>query len=142
MAVSTDRQRADTVRIREILRDTVVAFPADSSLVRALVECDSTGRAYLRELEEYRAGSRLPPPRVAIDDNVLTATAAIDSMAIYMEMKDRYIEAARTEREVVVQTVEVNRLTGWQKFWIRTGQLLAAAAVAVAGYRVYKLVKR
>lgn len=127
------------MRVVETLRDTVVRLAADSSLLRALVECDSLGQARLRELEEYRAGDRLPPPSVTIRDNILTATARVDSMAIYLTLKDRYSEAVQVEREVVTQTVEVNRLTGWQRFWMRLGQLLAAAG---AGIVAWKLLKR
>ena len=54
MTVSNEKQTTDSVVIREILRDTVVTVEADSSLVRALVECDSLGRARLRELRENR----------------------------------------------------------------------------------------
>ena len=39
-------------------------------------------------------------------------------------------------------TVEVNRLNWWQTLWMRLGQVLTAAAVAVGGYKIVKLVKR
>ena len=143
MTASTDLQQTDSVIVRETLRDTVVSIAADSSLVRALIECDSTGRAYLRQLEEYRAGARLPPPELSIDtNNVLTATAAIDSMEIYLTLKARHREDTSIHREVVTPGVEVNHLTWWQTPWIRLGQILAVAGVAVGGFRLFKLVKR
>ena len=136
MTVSNEKQTTDSVVIREILRDTVVTVEADSSLVRAL------GRARLRELREYRAGTRLPPPKVSIEDNVLTATASIDSMEIYLTLKERYRQDLKAEKEVIIKTVEVNRLNWWQTLWMRLGQVLTAAAVAVGGYKIVKLVKR
>ena len=142
MTVSNEKQTTDSVVIREILRDTVVTVEADSSLVRALVECDSLGRARLRELREYRAGTRLPPPKVSIEDNVLTATASIDSMEIYLTLKERYRQDLKAEKEVIIKTVEVNRLNWWQTLWMRLGQVLTSAAVAVGGYKIVKLVKR
>ena len=142
MTVSNEKQTTDSVVIREILRDTVVTVEADSSLVRALVECDSLGRARLRELREYRAGTRLPPPKVSIEDNVLTATASIDSMEIYLTLKERYRQDLKAEKEVIIKTVEVNRLNWWQTLWMRLGQVLTAAAVAGGGYKIIKLVKR
>ncbi len=98
MTVSNEKRTTDSVVIREVLRDTVVTVEADSSLVRALVECDSLGRARLRELREYRAGTRLPPPKVSIEDNVLTATASIDSMEIYLTLKERYRQDLKAEK--------------------------------------------
>lgn len=142
MTVSNEKRTTDSVVIREILRDTVVTVEADSSLVRALVECDSLGRARLRELREYRAGTRLPPPKVSIEDNVLTAAASIDSMEIYLTLKERYRQDLKAEKEVIIKTVEVNRLNRWQTLWMRLGQVLTAAAVAVGGYKIVKLVKR
>lgn len=130
--------RTDSVRVVETLRDTAVTVQADSSLIRALIECDSLGQAHLRQLEEYRAGERLPPPRVDIDNNVLTATAHIDSMSIYLQLKDRYKEAVQTDKRTVYKTEFVNRLTGWQRFWMRVGQIMAAAAAVVVAWKLLK----
>lgn len=138
MTIGSTKEQADSVRVVETLRDTVVRIEADSSLLRALVECDSLGQAHLRELAEYRAGNRLPPPKVSIRDNVLTATASVDSMAIYLTLKDRFTESTKIEREVVTQTVEVNRLTWWQTLWMRAGQILTAAAALLIGWKLLK----
>lgn len=138
MATSSDRSQTDSVRVVETLRDTVVRLAADSSLLRALVECDSLGQARLRELEEYRVGDRLSPPSVTIRDNVLTATARVDSMAIYLTLKDKLKEVIKIEREVVTQMVEVNRLTWWQTLWVRVGQIAIAVAAAVAAWKLIK----
>ena len=73
---------------------------------------------------------------MAIRDNVLTATAAVDSMAIYLTLKDRFTESTKIEREVVTQTVEVNRLTWWQTLWMRAGQILTAAAALLIGWKL------
>ena len=106
----------------ETLRDTVVTVKADSALIRALIECDSLGQAHIRQLVEYRAGERLRPPKIDIKDNVLTAAAQVDSMAIYLQLKDRLQvrEHNKSEIKVIHQTVETNRLTWWQKWllWI------------------------
>ena len=131
-------QSTDSVVVREVLRDTVVTVEADSSLLRALVECDSLGQAHLRQLAEYRAGDRLPPPKVSIRDNVLTATAAVDSMAIYLTLKDRFTESTKIEREVVTQTGEVNRPAGGQTLWMRADQILTAAAARLIGWKLLK----
>lgn len=133
MATDSRVIRTDSVRTVETLRDTVVTVRADSSLIRALVECDSLGQAHLRRLEEYRAGERLPPPRVEIRDNVLTAAANIDSLEIYLQLKDRYRETVQVEESYKIEYV--NRLTGWQKAWMRIGQAALLVAAAVVAWR-------
>ena len=97
------RSMSDSVVVRETVRDTVIELSPDSSLVRALIECDSLGRARLSELLDYRAGDRISPPVITMVDNILTAKSQVDSFKIYARLKDRY-EEHRTS-ETVVETV-------------------------------------
>lgn len=136
------RQTTDSVVIRETVRDTIVTVERDSALVRALVECDSLGQAHIKQLLEYESGRRLTPPVVHIRDNVLTAAAKVDSLAIYLKLKDKYKEAVRYDTRVITQTVEVNRLTGWQKTFYRLGQIFTLALLARGAFRIYKRIKR
>lgn len=146
IATSSEQQQTttDSLRTVEILRDTVVQVKADSSLLRALVECDSLGQAHLKQLLEYQAGDRLHPPLVDITNNVLTARARIDSMAIYLQLKDRYTERNKIQRvtRTITQTVEVNRLTWWQTLFYRLGQILTAALIVAGAIKLYKLKRR
>lgn len=132
----TTRSVIDSVVVRETVRDTVIELAPDSSLLQALIECDSLGRARLSRLLYYEAGERMGPPTVAISDNVLTAKAGVDSLKIYAELKDRY-EEHRT-RETVVETVEVNRPTTWQKVRMRLGEVM----MVVAAVWIVKSVKK
>lgn len=140
-ASSSDSRTFDTVTVIETLRDTVVRLAADSSMVRALLECDSLGQVHLRRLLDYQAGDRLPPPRLEIKDNVLTATASADSMAIYLTLKERLEKHISRQREIITRTVEVNRLTGWQKFRMRLGEVFGIALLVWLGGKIYKLIK-
>ena len=81
------RSMSDSVVVRETVRDTVIELSPDSSLVRALIECDSLGRARLSELLDYRAGDRISPPVITMVDNILTAKAQVDSFKIYARLK-------------------------------------------------------
>ncbi len=119
------RSMSDSVVVRETVRDTVIELSPDSSLVRALIECDSLGRARLSELLDYRAGDRISPPVITMVDNILTAKAQVDSFKIYARLKDRY-EEHRTS-DTVVETVEVNKLTAWQKVRLRLGEAMMVA---------------
>jgi hypothetical protein len=104
--------KESVIEMREVVRDSIVVVPADSSLVRALIECDSTGKATVKQLLDMYAGARVLPPRIAIDAaNVLTADCRVDSLAVYLVMKDRYYRSETAETKVV----EVNRIRWWQR---------------------------
>lgn len=137
---SSEARASDSVVIRETIRDTTVIIRADNSLLRALLECDSLGRVRMKELLEYRAGDRLKPPNVDITDNVLTAKAEIDSMAIYLQLRDRYEKhtTARMQTDKEIVTVEVNRLTWWQGLWVKLGKGLFGALAAGLIVKLFK----
>lgn len=94
---------------------------------------------YMRRLMEYQAGNRLKPPDIEVRDNVLTATAQADSMAIYLTLKDRIERHTSTRKEF--QVVEVNRLNTWQRTWMRIGQVSAVSLILFGVYKTRKLLK-
>ena len=103
-----------TVVITETIRDTVIQVQPDSSIVQALIMCDSTGRARLEEIRTLKESARVQQT-LALEDNKLTAKAVVDSMGIYLTYKERYREEQKVQ---VVETViekEVNVLKWWQK---------------------------
>lgn len=129
----------DTVTVTEQVRDTVVVVQRDQSMIRALLECDSLGQVQMRRLLEYQAGSRLKPPDIQLRDNVLTATAQADSMAIYLTLKDRIERHTSARKEL--QIVEVNRLNTWQRTWMRIGQVSAVLLILCGAFKTRKLLK-
>lgn len=132
--LSSDKSTtADSVVIVERIRDTVVTVGADSSMMRALLECDSLGQVRLKELLDYRTGQRLQPPAIYIRDNVLTAAAKVDSTAIYMQLKDRLETRSTRHDQTTTITVEVNKLTWWQTLWLTLGKLMTAFAALWIG---------
>ena len=103
-----------TVVITETIRDTVIQVQPDSSIVQALIMCDSTGRARLEEIRTLKESARVQQT-LALEDNKITAKAVVDSMGIYLTYKERYREEQKVQ---VVETViekEVNVLKWWQK---------------------------
>ena len=127
----------DTVTVRIIQRDTAVVLQSDSALVRALLECDSTGAARLREVIELRNGRRVRAPDLSVRGDTLTVRGRVDSMAVYLKLTERFRDARREKTSV--RTVEINRLSWWQSLWVGMGK---AFALAVAGVAVFKVVKR
>lgn len=105
----------------ERLRDTVVVLAPDSSLVRALLECDSSNRVRINSILSYKSGVDLQPPRLSIRNNVLTATANMAERKLLIYYRDRYYELIRNQSKVFTKTVVGNKLYWYQKTLIYTG---------------------
>lgn len=78
------------VVVTETIRDTVIQIRPDSSIVQALIMCDSTGRARLEEISTLKESARIRQT-LALKDNKLTAKSVVDSMGIYLTYKERYL---------------------------------------------------
>ena len=102
------------VTVTETVRDTVIQVRPDSSIVQALIRCDSTGRARLEEIQTLRQSERLRQT-LSLQDNRLTSKAVVDSMGIYLTYKDRYREEQNVQTIETVIEKEVNVLRWWQK---------------------------
>ena len=102
------------VTVTEIVRDTVIQVRPDSSIVQALIKCDSTGCARLEEIQTLKQSERLRQT-ISLQDNRLTAKATVDSMGIYLTYKDRYKEEQKVQAIETVIEKEVNVLLWWQK---------------------------
>ena len=103
-----------TVTITETVRDTIIQIQPDSSIVQALIRCDSTGRARLEEIRTLRESARVQQT-LNLKDNKLTAMAVVDSMGIYLTYKERYKEEQKVQTIETVIEKEVNILKWWQK---------------------------
>ena len=108
------------VTVRETVRDTVIQIQPDSSIVEALIRCDSTGRARLEEIQTLRQSARVQQT-LALKDNRLTSKAVVDSMGIYLTYKDRYREEQKVQTIETVIEKEVNILHWWQKVLMWAG---------------------
>lgn len=135
---STTIVRTET--IRETERDTVVEVQADSASIKALLECDSVGNVLLKQIAAYEAGMHVNPPKLDIQDNVLTAMVKVDSFGIFMTLRDRYVERTDFMESQEKETVYVNRLNGWQKFRIWIGNIVLI--LIPAGIFIYLRTKK
>ena len=110
-------------------KDSITYLPADSSWLKALVECDTYGNVLFKELQGYRNGKNVEVPMVTVSGNVLTVKCKIDSMAVY----NHYVKSVKKETQYrdrkVTETKYTNILSKWQKtqilfFWIESALLL------------------
>ena len=115
--------------VTEVLRDTVIMVQPDSSILQALVQCDSTGRARLQEINALKESARLQQT-IKIDPDpephkptVITIKTQVDSMGIYLIYKERYKETAEIQQIESVIEKEVNILKTWQKVLMWLGVL-------------------
>ena len=109
-----------TVTVTETVRDTVVQVRPDSSIVRALIRCDSTGRARLEEIRMLLESSRLQQtlavesPVEPYQPTAVTVRAFVDSMGIYLTLRERHREEQQVRTVDTVVEKEVNVLRWWQ----------------------------
>ena len=115
--------------VTEILRDTIIMVQPDSSILQALVQCDSTGRARLQEINALKESARLQQT-IKIDPDpkphkptVITIKTQVDSMGIYLIYKERYKESAEIQQIETVIEKEVTILKTWQKVLMWFGAL-------------------
>ncbi|OJV19868.1 MAG: hypothetical protein BGO30_07265 [Bacteroidetes bacterium 41-46] len=116
-----------TTNTVEKLRDTVIVLAPDSSLIRALLECDSTNRVRINTILSYQPGDNIAPPRLSIKNNVLTATANVAERRLHLYFRERYYELIKNQNKVYTKTVVVNELYWYQK----TLMYIGAAALFI-----------
>ena len=134
-----------TESVTETIRDTVIMVQPDSSIIQALIQCDSTGRARLQEINALKESARLqqtismePEPQ-PYKPTVITVKATIDSMGIYLTYKERYKETAEIQKIETIIEKEVNVLKWWQKLFIWLGSISTILIILTLVYALVKL---
>lgn len=121
--------------VKEVVRDTVVQVQPDSSILQALIKCDSTGRARLQEIQTLKESARLQQSikmeadPLPYQSTVITVTATVDSMGIYLTYKDRFKESVETREIETIIEKEVNILHWWQKLLMWAGGIVITITV-------------
>ena len=134
-----------TESVTETIRDTVIMIQPDSSIMQALIQCDSTGRARLQEIKALKESARMqqtismePEPQ-PYKPTVITVKATVDSMGIYLTYKERYKETAQIQKIETVIEKEVNVLKWWQKLFIWLGSVSTILIILTLVYALVKL---
>ena len=134
-----------TESVTETIRDTVIMVQPDSSIMQALIQCDSTGRARLQEINALKESARLqqtismePEPQ-PYKPTVITVKATVDSMGIYLTYKERYKETAEIQKIETIIEKEVNVLKWWQKLFIWLGSISTILIILTLVYALVKL---
>ena len=121
--------------VKEVVRDTVVQVQPDSSILQALINCDSTGRARLQDIQTLKESARLQQSikmeadPLPYQPTVITVKATVDSMGIYLTYKDRFKESIETREIETIIEKEVNILYWWQKVLMWIGGIAIVAGI-------------
>jgi hypothetical protein len=121
---SPTRTRESKTFVKETIRDTVVAIPADGSSFRAEMGVDNAGNAIIKNVLSTHVGKRAKAPQVQIKDQVLKVDCLCDSMRIYLKLKDTHITDMLKET-VFVPTEKA--LSAWQQVQLWLGRVLLIA---------------
>ncbi len=141
-------QTSNTVTEKEIVRDTIIQIKPDSSMIRALIQCDSTGRARLQEIQTLRESARLQQS-ISIDQDsepykttAITVQTKVDSMGIYLKYKERFKEETKIETIEKIITKETNILKPWQKFLMNIGAISIIVLLLYLTFGISKLIRK
>ena len=116
------------------MKDSLIPLPADSGLIKALLECQD-GKVVVKEILEVKPGKRVVP-FFSVQNNVLTTGAKIDSSSIYFAWKETHIRESRIESSTIEKPVY--KVTGLQNFLIWSGGIAWAIIVILGGIKLIR----
>ena len=117
------------------MKDSLIPLPADSGLIKALLECQD-GKVVVKEILEVKPGKRVVP-FFSVQNNVLTTGAKIDSSSIYFAWKETHIRESRIESKTIEKPVY--KVTGLQNFLIWSGGIAWAIIVILVGINLVRM---
>ena len=116
-------------------------IPPDSAWLQALIECDSTGKAYIKEIQKLKTGKNTVPFVHLGSGNILVAGAKVDSFAVYTSYKKQYIH--ETDQEVItLAPVQVKFVPKFIQVLAITGAVLWLGVIIFIGIKLFKLVRK
>ena len=116
------------------VRDSLIPLPADSGLIKALLECQD-GKVVVKQILDVKPGKRVVP-FFSVQDNVLTTGAKIDSSSIYFSWKETHIRDSRIETRTIEKPVY--KVSGVQNFLIWSGGIAWAISVILFGIKLIR----
>ena len=116
------------------VKDSLIPLPADSGLIKALLECQD-GKVVVKEILSIKPGKRVIP-FFSVQNNVLTTGAKIDSSSIYFSWKETHIRESRIESTTIEKLVY--KVTGFQNFLIWSGGIAWAIIVVLVAIKLIR----
>ena len=116
------------------VKDSLIPLPADSGLIKALLECQD-GKVVVKEILSIKPGKRVIP-FFSVQNNVLTTGAKIDSSSIYFSWKETHIRESRIESKTIEKPVY--KVPGFQNFLIWSGGIAWAIIVILVAIKLIR----
>lgn len=123
--------------IQSVIRDTTVRIEKDSASIKALLECDSLGRVRIKEILSLKSGLKVRAPSLKLVGNTLMAQAEVDSMSIYLQVRDRYLTRIKSSTSLTEKVIPIYRQKEWQKFLCWSGMLAWLVLLLYGTIKVY-----
>jgi hypothetical protein len=128
----------DTTYIPSVIETKILP---DSAWLQALIVCDSTGKAYIREIQKLKTGKHTVPFVHIGSGNILTAGAKVDSFAVYTAYKKQYIH--ETDQETItLPPVQVKYVPKFIQFFAWSGAVLWLFVIVFFGIKLFNLVRK
>ena len=116
------------------VKDSLIPLPADSGLIRALLECRE-GKVVIRQIEEIKPGKKVIP-FIELKNNVLTTGARVDSSSVYFAWKETHIRDSKIQLKVIEKPVYT--VTGFRNFLIWSGGIAWSILLVLIGFVLVK----
>ncbi len=131
-----EKETITKIEVVEVPRDTIINVPADSSLYRALIECQNGKPVIIDTVREIIKGKYIQPPKISIDSNVISVVSKAEAQRLFFEWKEKYIKENTQTSEVTTEIKEVEKpLSWWQLLWLNLGRIVGLCVI------VYVLLK-
>lgn len=123
---------------KEVVRDSAFSIPKDSSYYKAYLECIN-GKVVLKPDTKpiAKPGKHLEPPKVSLEDNLLTIDCKQEAIKMFVKWKDVYIKSHQQIIKKIPYPVP-QELSWWQQTQIILGRILLLIAALLAVGFVYK----
>ena len=132
------KRHIDTTYIPSVIETKI---PPDSAWLQALIECDSTGKAYIKEIQKLKTGKNTVPFVHLGSGNILVAGAKVDSFAVYTSYKKQYIH--ETDQQVItLAPVQVKYVPKFIQFLAWSGAALWLFVIVFFGIKLFNLVRK
>jgi len=116
-------------------------IPPDSAWLKALVQCDSNGEAYIKEIQQMKNGKNTTAFVHIGKGNILVAGAKVDSFAVYTAYKKQYIH--ETDQETItLAPVEVKYVPKFIQFFAYSGATFWLALVIFFAVKLFNLIRK
>ena len=129
----------DTVRVvNEVVRDSIIELPADSSFIKAWFECDSLNQVIMTELQN-RSGKKVKHS-TSFNQGQLIVKAKVDSQAVYIAWKERHDSTAVLE--TVIKEVEVEKIVYRKPKWLKSLASIGVGSIFLLIFIFIKKIKK